>query len=49
MTLSGDKGARDLAAEATIVPAKKSCLFDVDTPADLERATEILAARNVGG
>lgn len=36
--MEGDKGARGLAADATLIEAGEASLLDVDTPDDLERA-----------
>jgi CTP:molybdopterin cytidylyltransferase MocA len=43
--MSGDSGARQFARDAMIVEADTALLIDVDTPADLERAQFILAAK----
>lgn len=42
--LSGDSGARGFAEQALFVEAAADMLFDVDTPADLERCSALLGA-----
>jgi molybdenum cofactor cytidylyltransferase len=43
MALSGDRGAKGLAGDATRVAAPPRLLLDIDTPADLDRARQLLA------
>lgn len=42
-SLTGDKGARALAADATLIEIDAAHLLDIDTPADLDRARRWLA------
>lgn len=45
LSLRGDRGARDLLAAATLVPAAPDELVDVDTPEDMDRL-RIAGSRN---